>query len=487
MAELFTKTDYKNFLECGCYLWMAKRGKHLMPPASASELFREKEGEKVDALAKQLFPGGVELSEFNEKGWQVTKKLIDEKTKVLFQPTIVAKSGLTCRADILTYDAKAKAWEIREVKSSTSVRPEDIQDVAFQRICFEEAGIPVPRIFLIHINNTFVKHGPIDPSKFFVTVDVTKDVEKAVIDTREAIEAARKYLNYEDWPHARVIESCTNPKSCAHLKNYLRGAKDHQAIARDLSPKYVIELLKRDILLLESLDTKFVSNLGYTPEKKYINKDAMRGELKGLQYPIYFLDYETYSSPIPMFDETQPWQQVPFQYSLYMRKSKNETLVHKEFIATENKNPIAAFAEQLQKDMGKDGSVVVWNAAFEARRNEEIAEMHPEYSPFMETVNARMFDLMVIFRKKMYTQHKFYRSYSIKNILPVLVPELSYKDLAIQEGGTASISWPILIDEKTLAVEKNELKKDMLLYCDLDTLAMVRILENMEKEIEEAD
>jgi hypothetical protein len=125
----------------------------------------------------------------------------------------------------------------------------------------------------------------------------------------------------------------------------------------------------------------------------------------------------------------------------------------------------------------------VWNAAFEATRNKEIRKDHPEYAAAMESINARMFDLMVIFRKKLYTQHEFYRSYSIKNILPVLVPELSYKELAIQEGGTASISWPILIDGETPAPQRDELKKNMLLYCGLDTLAMVRILENLQKEI----
>lgn len=483
MTELFTKTDYKNFLECGCYLWLARKKKDLLPPPSVSELFREKEGEKVDALAKMLFKGGVELKEFNEEGWNATKKLIDEKTGVLFQPTIVAENGLSCRADILTYDAKAKAWEIREVKSSTSVRPEDIQDIAFQRICFEEAGIPVTNTYLIHINNEYVKDGPIDPQLFFKTVDVTEKVNEALVETRQEIKIAREHLTHDVWPHARIIESCTNPKSCAYLKHYTQGIDDHQTLAKSLSVKYVIELLKRDIIFLESLDAKYVNELGYAPEEKYIDHEAIREELKQLEYPLYFLDYETYSSPIPKFDGTKPWQQIPFQYSLHIKKSKGAELEHKEFIATEDKNPILDLASQLEKDIGKDGSIVVWNMAFEATRNKEIVKLYPEFTALAESVNGRMFDLMVIFRKKLYKQHKFYRSYSIKNILPVLVPELSYKDLAIQEGGTASISWPNLIDEKIVPAVKDELKKDMLLYCGLDTLAMVRIFENLENEI----
>jgi hypothetical protein len=485
LRETFSKTDYKNFLECGCYLWLAKRKSNLLPAPSASELFREKEGERVDALAKQLFPGGIELATFSEEGWHDSKQLIDAATPILFQPTIITPSGLTCRADVLTYDPAMKAWEIREVKSSTKVRPEDVQDVAFQKICFEEAGIPVSRVFLVHINNEYVKEGPIDPQGFFITEDVTEDVTEALDETREEIRKARGHLAYTEWPHAKIIESCTNPKSCAYLKYYLQGIEDHQTIARTLSPKYVIELLKRDIFLLESLDKAFVEEIDYMPEKTVIDHASIRAELRQLQYPIYFLDYETYSSPIPRFDGTRPWQQIPFQYSLHIRRSPGATLEQKEFIGTEDRSPVVDLAEQLKKDIGDVGSVVVWNAPFEATRNKEIAKAYPEYASLMESVNARMFDLLVIFRKKMYTQHKFYRSYSIKNILPVLAPELSYKDLVIQEGGTASISWPQLVSQDTNATEKAELKKNMLLYCGLDTLAMVRILENLEKELKE--
>jgi hypothetical protein len=462
---------------------MAKKKSELLPPPSASDLVRKMEGDKVDAFAKQLYPDGMEITTFNEKGWQETKRLIQAKTNTLFQPTIVAANRLTCRSDILTYDARAKAYEIREVKSSTSVRPEDIEDVAFQRICFKEAGIPVSRTFLIHINGDYVRRGAIDPKQFFVTVDISKEVDEVVDETKSAIAHARKYLEYDELPDRRVIESCTNPKSCAYLKHYLHGVSDHQALTRDLSPRFVIELLKRDIVALESLDKKFVTELGYTPEEKFIDHAAIKSELKELQHPLYFLDYETYSSPIPPFDRTRPWQQIPFQYSLHIQRERDATLEHKEFIATESRNPIADFAKQLQEDIGNRGSVVVWNATFEATRNKEIGKDFPEYATRMKSINARMFDLMVIFRKKLYTQHEFHRSYSIKNILPVLVPELSYKELAIQEGGTASISWPILIDEKTPAPQRDELKKNMLLYCGLDTLAMVRILENLEKEV----
>jgi hypothetical protein len=202
-----------------------------------------------------------------------------------------------------------------------------------------------------------------------------------------------------------------------------------------------------------------------------------------LVYPIYFLDYETFASPLPPFDGTRPWQKIVFQYSLYVKKEPGAKAEQKEFLAEKDENPVPAMVAQLRRDIGTKGTVIVWYAAFEVPRNKEIGEDYPEYAEFMEAVNSRVYDLMVIFKKKLFVDGGFHGSSSIKAVLPIMVPELSYKELAIQEGGTASASWPMLIDPRTSAAERGKLKIDMLLYCGLDTFAMVRILENLEKAV----
>lgn len=484
MAELFTKTDYKNYLECGCYLWMERRDKHLMPPPSASGLFHEREGEKVDALAKQLFKDGVEPFEFGEAGWRKSKELFDKKTEVIFQPTVITKSGLTCRADIVTHDPKADTYDIREVKSATKVRPEDLHDVAFQLICFEEAGIKVGKTYLIHVNNEYVRKGDIEPAKLFITEDVTEEVRELVSEVKEGIADARAILAVADYPDNRVILSCKSKNgSCDYLETYLSHVPVKKLDVKNWLPVFALSLLQKGVLDANSLSPVFLRGIGYRPVEKAVDAAAIKKELTTLVYPIYFLDYETFASPIPPFDGTRPWQKIVFQYSLHIKKAPDAKVEQREFLAEKDENPIPAMVAQLKKDIGTEGTVIVWYASFEVPRNKEIGEYYPEYTEFMEAVNNRVYDLMVIFKKKLYVDAGFHGSASIKAVLPIMVPELSYKELAIQEGGTASVTWPRFIDSKTPLAERIKIKSDMLTYCGLDTMAMVRILENLEKEI----
>ena len=482
---LFTKTDFKNFLGCGCYLWMVKKASQLLPPPSASDLFHQQEGEKVDALAKQLFPGGTELFDFNEEGWRKSKPLFDAKTKVIFQPTVVTKSGLTCRADIMTYDSKADAYEIREVKSATEVRAEDVIDVAFQLACFEEAGIGVRKAYIVHVNKEYVRKGNIDPKKFFITEDVTDAARDVVPEIRKGIADAKELLTVEEYPDNRVILSCKSKTgSCDALRTYLSQAPVKKLDIKNWPPTFALSLLKKGVIDAEALSPVFLRGLGYAAIEKTVDAALIKRELAALVYPIYFLDYETFASPIPPYDGTRPWQKLVFQYSVQVKKTPASKAEEKAFLAVKDANPVPEMAAKLKQDLGVKGSVIVWYAPFEMSRNKEVGEEYPEYAEFMEQVNGRVYDLMIIFKKKMFVDAKFHGSSSIKSVLPVLVPELSYKELGIQEGGTASVSWPRLTNPKTPEAEKEKLKSDMLTYCGLDTMAMVRILDELEKTID---
>ncbi len=408
MAKLFTKTDYKNFLECGCYLWMARKGKHLMPLPSASEIFHQQEGEKVDILAKQLYKDGIELFDFNEEGWRKSKTLFDEKQKVIFQPTVVTKTGLTCRADIVTYDQTADAYDIREVKSATKVRPEDLRDVAFQLICFEEAGIKVGKTFIIHVNNEYVRKGNVEPKKFFITEDVTDEARDLVPEIKTSIADSLALLAIEDFPDNRVILSCKSKTgSCDHLEFYLSKAPAKKLDVKNWPPAFTLSLLKKGTLDANSLSAVFLRGLGYTPVEKTMDAAMIKKELAALVYPIYFLDYETFASPIPPYDGTRPWQKIVFQYSLHIKKTPKAEAEQKEFLAVKDANPIPEMVAQLKTDIGTKGTVIVWFAPFEVPRNKEIGEQYPEYADFMEAVNNRVYDLMLIFKKKMFVDARF--------------------------------------------------------------------------------
>ncbi len=482
---LLTKTDFMKYVGCPIYLWLSKHRPGLIIE-DASVKRRLEMGREVDNLSRRLFPGGTEVKGYNKEGWDNTKKLIDGSDKVLFQPTVIS-GPLTCRADILTKNSD-NSWDINEVKMAASVKKnEHDYDLAFQRICFENAGIRIHRTNLIHINSKYVRKGDIEPKKLFTSEDITDKVDAKILEIKKLIPKALEVSNSDEVPDIKLLQSCPNPKTCKFLQYYCEGIPEVYSIIDKLPAKYLLEIISREILDPKKISAVTLKSIGYKPTPKFtkINAPAIRKELKVLKYPIYFLDYETYSAAIPPFDGTRPYQNIPFQYSLIIKESPKSAVRHTEFLARVFENPMPALLSQLKKDIGVKGSVIVWFASFEMGRNEEMAKMEPEFSGFLKSVNDRVFDLMLIFKfhRGIYIDSEFRKSASLKKVLPVLCPELSYESLEIKEGSTASASWPTLTSNEISKAEKEQLANDMLTYCKRGTEAMVCILNQVNKEI----
>jgi len=485
---MLTKSDFLNFLECPAYLWLSKHRRDLLPSKTLAVEEILKMGQGVDNLARQLFPGGTEVSGYNEDGYKNTVQAMDSRVGVLFQATAVARGILSARADILTRNAKIGGWDMHEVKMGTSVKPANIYDVAFQRICFEEAGIPIGRTYLVHVNNKFIRHGKIRVDKFFVSEDVTETVLEKLEETKELIKMALNTAELKSAPDLRILVGCENPKTCDYIKVYCDAFPRTHDAAKKLDTKKLLEYLNLKILDWRKIPKELVKKIGFHEEKpfKKVDKLLARKEFKKLKYPLYFFDYETYGSAIPPFDGYRPYQAIPFQYSLLVREKPGEPVRSMEFLARESIDPVPALLASLKKNLGVKGSIIVWNASFETGRNEEMAKMYPKYSAFLKNLNKRIFDLMLIFKfqRGIYTNSEFEKSASLKKVLPVICPELSYSSLEIQEGGEASASWPILTSEKVSLEEKEKLFQNMLKYCKRDTEAMVCILDKVLKEIQ---
>jgi hypothetical protein len=211
-----------------------------------------------------------------------------------------------------------------------------------------------------------------------------------------------------------------------------------------------------------------------------IHPEMIKEELDQLKFPQYYLDYETISTAIPLFDDCKPYQQVPFQYSLHVLREPDGELEHHEHLAKSGKeNPIPALLAQMKSEIGNTGSVIVWYKPFETSRNSEMALMYPEYTDFLNSVNSRVYDLMDIFTKQYHVHPLFLGKTSIKYVLPVLVPELSYKELNIQNGGIACLRWFQMATGAVSEEEGNTIYQNLLKYCELDTLAMYKIYEHL--------
>lgn len=476
---MLTKSNFIKFLECSCQLWLVKQRPDLLPPIDAALQRIFDEGNKVDVFARKLFPDGVEIGGFNESGARNTKKVIEDGATALFQPTFIG-DGITCRSDILVKNGNA--WDIHEVKSSTTVKEDHVFDLAFQRTCLEDSGIEVGKTFLVHINNQFVKDGEIDPQQILTTEDITEQVMDALPLARKEIARAKKTLALTEQAGLELLKSCSSPDSCEFLPLYI-GTIPHEAIysiAESLPKKQLKAFLERGLLKPEQVPPDILESLGQlelpTESKKpavEINKISIARELGELQYPLYFLDYETYFPAIPVFDGYRPYQQMVFQYSVHILRTPKGKLEQVSYIHETFNDPAKALTEALVRDIGPTGSVIVWNERFEASRNEELGEMLPKHAKALRSINERMYDLMQIVKSGLYVDSRFEESASLKKVLPVMAPELSYKDLVIQEGQTASASWGELTDPATPSKRKKDLKRDMLAYCERDTLAMV--------------
>ena len=217
----------------------------------------------------------------------------------------------------------------------------------------------------------------------------------------------------------------------------------------------------------------------YLRDRVLIHKNNIADELAKMAFPLYFLDYETCPAAIPRFDGFSPYQQIPFQYSLHVLNQPNATLRHLEFLSTTPDDPSAALAASLERHIGNIGSVIVWNKKFECGINDEMGERIPAAKSFLASLNARVYDLMDIFQKQHYVHKDFKGGVSIKDVLPVVAPELSYADLTIKEGGTASQTWDKIATGQIPQDEKDTLARDLKLYCERDTYAMYVIWKHL--------
>lgn len=485
---MLTKSDFLKYTQCCKYLWLYKYRRDLATEDAQIAMQRLfDEGYQVEEWAYKLFPGGTSAHDDNfETAVKNTKKLIAAKTKIIFQPTI-SNWDMFCRADIIKLNAKTGEYDIFEVKSSTEVKDIHLIDLAFQKICFEKERVKIGNLFLVHINNKYTRNGEIEPGKMLTQENVTDAVNNLIRKVGLGIKDAQKVLeNKKVEPDVRILKQCNSPYECNFINYCWRDIPENSIydIAGGLSQKKLETLLDMGILKMKKIPEGYVTNSNglrhlraVKTKKVFIDPKAIERELAQLEYPLHFLDYETYNPAIPLFNGYKPYQRVVFQYSLHVKKSPKAELKHYQYLSTKIEDPTNELAKSLSEAIGKKGNIIVWNKNFETGCNNEMCARCRKHADFFESINGRMYDLMQPFKKGYYVHKNFEGSASIKKVLPVLVPKLSYEALNIKEGSTASESWIKVADPELPQAERDQLSQDMLAYCLLDTLAMVEILE----------
>ncbi len=488
---MLTKSDFIKFIQCPKYLWLYKHRKDLIPTeisTSLQAIFDE--GYHIESYAYKLFPAGIDAQvEGFKESISKTKKLMQGGVRLIYQPTITT-ADLFCRCDILKLNEDGKSWDIYEVKSATEVKDINIYDLAFQKVCITDAGYKVGRIHLVYINNQYVRQGEIEPEKLLKIEDITEQVSYLEEEVKSQINSALEIIAQTEEPQVKILKQCRDPYECTFLGHCWKDMPEHSIydIAGSLTEAKLSLLLDQGVMEIKDIPDGIITSKAGLRHHHAVKHDLLhieleniKEELSQLEYPLYFLDYETFAPGVPLFDGYRPYQRMTFQYSLHVLETPGGVLKHYAYLAKDWKDSSRELAKDLREKITTKGTVIAWNMSFEKGCNSEMAERYPEFLLFFEDINNRMFDLMQTFKKGYYVHKDFHGSASIKKVLPVLVPELSYADLDIHEGGTASNKWGEMIKLETPQEVKASIYDNLLKYCELDTLAMVKILEKLMK------
>ena len=387
------------------------------------------------------------------------------------------------RIDALVYDAATKSYDLYEIKSSTGVHREHVYDATFQSLV-AATSLSVRHVYLLHLNREYVREGELVLSELFTIEQMDKRVERLREEVAELRQAAAQLLEQHEPP---TESHCYKPSDYPYPEQCFPALQEFSIYdLGHMSRKQYQELIEQGVKKLADIPETFsLSDRQHRQvhatrlQQPIIDADAIRAELGDLEYPLSSLDYETFQEGIPRYDGYRPYQQAVTQFSLHVCRSEAAARAgefeHYEYLAMEQGDPACDLAEALCSAIGETGTVIVWNKDFECGRNEELATLCPEYAACLRSINARTYDLMELFRKGYYVDYRFKGSASIKNVLPVLCPELSYKELTIGEGTAAMLGWYEMVYGKVSEERRGTLKRDLLEYCKLDTWAMVEI------------
>lgn len=440
-----SKSTFMYGCQCPKRLWLYKFMPQLRDEPDEAQTAIFQRGTDVGLLAQQLFPGGVDASPANPYSYQ--QSVADAARYIAAGHSIIYEAafqyqGILCAVDILV--KKNDKWYAYEVKSTTSVKPPFIQDAALQFFVITNAGIALEDIFIVHLNTDYVRQGALDIVQLFSPVSVLKEVTELQTFVAQKAAELKLILTQKSTPVIEIGPQCDKPYPCDFYGHCSKDMEEEE-------PDY---------------------------GDPFIDKDAIKSFTGSLQYPLYFMDFETWMSAVPEYDGHWSYRQVNFQFSVHILETPTADLQHHEYLAEGPHSPQLEFIENLLQVLGNEGSIVVYNKAFENTRLNELKDEFPHLEVAIIAIQDRIIDLMVPFRKKEYYLPEMLGSYSIKNVLPAVIPELSYKDLVIGNGGDASAAFYNLKNETDNEVIKIT-REHLLTYCKLDTFAMVKLLEKL--------
>ncbi len=466
-------------------MWLSWHDPETPAPSPPGSIFAV--GHEVGHLAHDLFPGGVLVgggpAEFDQAVKETAALVADASVKAIFEAAFMFER-VRIRADIIERLGDGR-WALHEVKSSTGLKPENLHDLLVQTHVIEGSGLKIASANLVHINTGYVRSAGIDARGLFSSADATAEVRAGLADVPMRIKDMHRVLALPQAPQRRPSGHCFKPYECEF---WSRCTENKPA-------DWIWHLPRLNADQFAALETAGVESIRNIPDEFSLTAKQRRvaaawrlGELvvqPGLaaKLPTYkecgYLDFETLSPAIPLYEGSQPYRRQAAQWSLHRRK--DGALQHAEFLAHQKEDPARAFAQTLLAAAAFDGPMFVYSP-FEGAVLRELAQRLPDLAEQIDDLRTRLVDLLPLVRTHL-DHPAFNGSSSIKAVAPVLAPEVTYAGLeGVADGGAASEAlYRLATGQLQPGESEAALKRGLLDYCKLDTLALARVHEVLEK------
>lgn len=490
--HILSKSTFLRGLQCPKSLYLYKNFIQLRDPSSPEQKAIFSRGNNVGILAQQLFPDGVDATppkrSDNIAAVEKTQQLINNGIEIIYEAAFQHEQVLAI-LDILV--KKDGEWYAYEVKSSAKISHTYLLDASLQYWVITKSGLPLSDISLININNQYVRQGNIDLNKLFNITSVLKDALRNQPLIEEKITSSKEVSSNARMPEMQIGEHCFSPYGCDFMGTCWKNIPKNSVFEITGVPKAELFNLYHsgyktinEIPEINNLDKNANIHIQAvkTGEAK-VDKTAIKTFLDKISYPLFFMDFETFMPAVPIYNNTKPYQHIPFQYSLHHIKEKGAAVEHLDFLAEQGTDPRKTFLENLLKQTETAGTILVFDALMERNVLNSLKRDFPDYTSEIDSRLSRIVDLIKPFQERSYYHPAMKNSYSIKNLLHALIPDLNYTDLPVSSGSIAMIAFEQL-QKETDIFKIIQTREELLEYCKMDTLAMVKIFEVLERQIE---
>jgi Domain of unknown function(DUF2779) len=484
-----SKTKYVAGVQCPKRLYLLVHARELAAQPDGSDQAIIEQGREVGLVARQLFPGGVEVDRSGglEASIRATRELVKNPDVPAIFEAAFEHNDVVVKTDILQRREENR-WRLVEVKSTADLKDHHSEDLAIQSYVLSHSGLKLASVWLAHINRSYVLTGTtVDPRQFFSFRNLTTRTQNLQPELKLRLREQFHILAAPKPPDIPTGAHCINPVVCEFLYHCNHPKPDD----------YIGHLPRLDASAMEQLEKmgiEFVHDIPADFELSKIQRRActalqsgqpwfsadLKNEFESLKYPLSFMDFETVNPAIPRFPGMHPYDHLPFQWSVHMQKQPGAIAEHTEFLAMDSGDPRRDFISSLCEAVGEGGSIIVYNQQFESERLWELAGWLPEYTQRIREIQGRLWDLLPVVRNHVY-HPAFGGSFSLKAVLPALVPEMTYEGMEVPNGQAAGLAWEIMIGGTVGEAERQAKRLALLDYCGQDTLALVRLLEALQK------